>query len=360
MKESALAIVGLNTDPAALPVYSPCGLFSSVYSSPQVEYMRALQVRIPRAADQGCFGVVADTINPNMAGMVFVSGICLCLVQTPNAEPLVDVSPGCTYLLGSPQGTAQILWEDGGPSASTHLALIRFPVAANAGNVGLIQNWTYVSQQTPNTPGPNNPTGSGGGAINMQNDNNNNWAPSANGIFGFAQLAQPMPLAGNQRLMLFHNYMGYGINAWLAFNWSLAQGYSYGSVQCSLQTKITPILAPFDLTTLTFSNSGGLSLGIGAIIQNAGSDTQYVVPATVSGYLYSPLFQASLNADAVLFPSQAANGGNVMVYGFMYQVMGYFNLQAIGMAAPTNFLANGYVNFGDLSRLGNSNAVVVQ
>ena len=135
MEEAALSCLAFNTDTNNLAKYMPCGIVGSLNSGTDAQTRRQLSVRMPTSSDVGAFAVCAQDMPVGYGNNVYTSGTCLVYIQTNPGDVYADVSPGNGYLVGSPtDGGAQILWEDGGQSTTTHLALIRFPRGSGGGS----------------------------------------------------------------------------------------------------------------------------------------------------------------------------------------------------------------------------------
>jgi len=149
--EAAATTQGLNVGDEDLPIYAPCEIVGSVYAGTAAEHRRALQVQTATASATGKFAVCAVPLAAGRAGRIHVAGVCLCLVQTASGDLYADIAnSGDTFLTGSPtDGDAQILWEDGGSSSTTHLALVRFPVGGSGGGAGMA--WARAVADVPIT-----------------------------------------------------------------------------------------------------------------------------------------------------------------------------------------------------------------
>ena len=136
MKEAAAHCLGLNpTGGTDLPNFSPCEITGAVYSSTTAQWRNALKIALPTSAATGKFAICAQAIKAGYAGRVYTSGTALVRIQTNSGDVYADISPGNNYLVGSPNsGSAQILWEDGGPSTTTHLARVRFGMNQQTGS----------------------------------------------------------------------------------------------------------------------------------------------------------------------------------------------------------------------------------
>lgn len=149
-REASSITLGLNTGLGALPSYSPCEIVGSVYSGATAEQRRALKVKVPTASAKNKFAVCAEPLAIERAGRIHVAGVCLCRVRTNSGDLYADVAAsGDTFLTGSPtDGGAQILWEDGGSSTTTHLALIRFP---RGGGTSFTPSYARIATDVPIT-----------------------------------------------------------------------------------------------------------------------------------------------------------------------------------------------------------------
>ena len=147
--EPAATTQGLNIGSTDLPLYAPCEISGSVYSGSAAEHRRALHVQTATSSAVGKFAVCAVPLAVGRAGRIHVAGVCLCRVQTNSGDLYADIAnSGDTFLTGSPtDGDAQILWEDGGSSSTTHLALIRFPRGGGGGGTA----WARAVADVPLT-----------------------------------------------------------------------------------------------------------------------------------------------------------------------------------------------------------------
>lgn len=141
MNEAALDTIGVNTGATDLGKYAACEIVGGYNSAADAQWKRQIEIKLPTSAAVGFFAICAQDIKSGYANKIYTSGICLVQIRTASGDLFADVSPGNPYLIGSStDGGVEIIEDYGGPSSTTHLALVRFRHGGTGG--GGDSRWT--------------------------------------------------------------------------------------------------------------------------------------------------------------------------------------------------------------------------
>lgn len=135
LQEAAHEVLVVNADTVDIPALTPAGIVDSV-ATDDIDLMnhRTIRVRLPLAEDAGRMVIVQNRIKPGMAGLAWISGVCLVkLMRWFHAEVLqsAEIYAGESYAVATHGGSLDILWEQRDEEGDLildeeHLAVVRF------------------------------------------------------------------------------------------------------------------------------------------------------------------------------------------------------------------------------------------
>ncbi len=124
--EPAIVASAWNASGGLLKMWQPVAITGQTGDSGK--FKRVLSVNVPTADDVGRWAICAEPIREDGVGRVYVSGMCLAMLENPDSLDKCEIEDGGDTLVGDADGSAQIFWEDTAVDPEDpHLALIRFP-----------------------------------------------------------------------------------------------------------------------------------------------------------------------------------------------------------------------------------------